>query len=109
MKDVQATGETSVSQKEHPVHQNNALIHYFLLLWVIFTHLDPDRDPDKQNQFMPSGSTTLPETEKILEAGCSLIHKSCQREGHYPGHLFAPHCISTAYSALFFFPHSDSA
>jgi hypothetical protein len=54
---VQATGDASALEKEHPAIQNMIFVQFFFIfLWVIFTLLIPD--PADQNQF-GSGSTTM--------------------------------------------------
>jgi hypothetical protein len=65
MKEVQAAGETSSLQGEHPAIQNMKFINFFKFQCFIFAL--PDPDPSDQNH-CGSGSATLP----VLISFCAL-------------------------------------
>jgi hypothetical protein len=75
MKDVQATGEASSPQREHPALQNmKYLRRFFLFLWVIFALLDPDPDLADHNQ---CGSMRIYNTgtKKLIMIANKIIEK----------------------------------
>jgi hypothetical protein len=43
----------SALKREHPVLKNMKILDVFIFLWVIFTLLDPDADPDPATQINP--------------------------------------------------------
>jgi hypothetical protein len=49
----------SALKREHPALQNMKILYFFIFLWVIFAHLDPDPTTQINADPCGSGSETL--------------------------------------------------